>query len=215
MVPKWQWDDYIIRNRTDYKEYALQCVEQGDNPEPYYRFYKESVQDTLYKKGVITSRAILLQALHELNESPAQREIQTPLDIISRKPKSSRASLPSAFNHTKAAVMSRVSDASHERSRHSLPAKSRRNLPTSVEKAIPSKINRSIPTAPIEVPRSGRSTPQAGSHSRWSLDGAASSRASIEGDGPPRTGDQFRDFCFAFKRTTSMTGSIDVSSKER
>lgn len=211
MVPKWQWDDYIIRNRTDFKEYALQCVDQGENIEPYHRFYKDSIRDTVYNKGIIASRATLVRALGELNDGTPQHETQVQPEVISRKPKRLRASLPSAFDQTKTTLKNRVSSISHEQSRHSLPAEAQRNRPASAEHIAPKKVITSISAARGETSPSGRSTPQADHYSRLTIDGAASSRTSINGDATSRTGDQFRDFCFAFKRTTSMTGSTNVS----
>ncbi|KAH7405983.1 hypothetical protein DE146DRAFT_609392 [Phaeosphaeria sp. MPI-PUGE-AT-0046c] len=211
MVPKWQWDDYIIRNRTDFREYALQCVDQGDHPEPYYRFYKDSIRDTLYQKGVVASRATLLRALDELNGDAPHRDSRFQPELITRKPKRSRASLPNAFHQSKTTLEDRVSSTSHERSRHSLPAKTQRNRPTYVENVAPSKAIYSTPTALGEALPDGQSTSKAETYSRLSLAGAASSRASKNKEAIPRTGDQFRDFCFAFKRTSSITGSTNVS----
>ncbi|KAJ4308609.1 hypothetical protein N0V94_009282, partial [Neodidymelliopsis sp. IMI 364377] len=72
MVPKWMWDDFIIRNRTDYKDYVVECLEQAEAAIPYIRFYKDTIRDTIYKKGIVDSRATLLKALQELGvEIPA------------------------------------------------------------------------------------------------------------------------------------------------
>ncbi|KAJ4366627.1 hypothetical protein N0V95_000128 [Ascochyta clinopodiicola] len=76
MVPKWMWDDYIIRNRTDYKDYTDACNESGEDPVPYIRFYKDTIRDTVYKKGIIETRATLLRALQELGLPP--RTVETP-----------------------------------------------------------------------------------------------------------------------------------------
>lgn len=66
MVPKWQWDDFIIRNRTDYKDYVNQCLDNGEIVEPYYRFYKDNIWDTKYNERVIQTRETLLAAIQEL-----------------------------------------------------------------------------------------------------------------------------------------------------
>lgn len=66
MVPKWQWDDFIVRYQTDYKEYTDQCFDNNEHPEPYHRFYKDNVQNTLYTECVIQSRKTLLTAIEEL-----------------------------------------------------------------------------------------------------------------------------------------------------
>ncbi|PVI02371.1 hypothetical protein DM02DRAFT_613057 [Periconia macrospinosa] len=70
MVPKWQWDDYVIRNKSHYSAYARQCVEDGEEPEPYHRFYKDHIRDTLHTKSVIKNRQTLVTALEELASLP-------------------------------------------------------------------------------------------------------------------------------------------------
>ncbi|KAG9200773.1 hypothetical protein G6514_006629 [Epicoccum nigrum] len=70
MVSKWMWDDFIIRNRTDYKPYVEECTEEGEDPLPYLHFYKDRLQGAKYQKGVINTRAALLQALEGLGVQP-------------------------------------------------------------------------------------------------------------------------------------------------
>ncbi|KAJ4373962.1 hypothetical protein N0V83_002701 [Neocucurbitaria cava] len=117
MVPKWQWDDFIIRNRTDYKDYAAACADEGEDPEPYYRFYKDSIRDTLFKTGIIESRGTLLSALAELGvDLPEATE---PSREPTRPNKLSRASLPGVFNSShKQPAHDRLNG---NRPRHSLP----------------------------------------------------------------------------------------------
>jgi hypothetical protein len=70
MVPKWMWDDFIIRNRTDYAQYVMECVELGEEPMKYIRFYKDRICDAIFKKGVVETRATLEKALQELGVQP-------------------------------------------------------------------------------------------------------------------------------------------------
>lgn len=74
MVPKWMWDDYIIRNSIEYRDYAVECADSGEAAMPYIRFYKDTIRDTVYKKGVVETRATLLQALQELDVKPLAAE---------------------------------------------------------------------------------------------------------------------------------------------
>ncbi|KAF2022257.1 hypothetical protein BU24DRAFT_488505 [Aaosphaeria arxii CBS 175.79] len=56
MVPKYQWDDYLIRHRTDYKKFMQQWIADDndiEDIEPYHRFYKNTIEDVIYKKGVV------------------------------------------------------------------------------------------------------------------------------------------------------------------
>jgi hypothetical protein len=95
MVPKWMWDDFIIRNRTDYKDYVVKCLEQAETAMPYIRFYKDTIRDTIYKKGIVDSRATLLKALQELGvETPAvQAPVSTPQTVQQPDHRSSLSSV--------------------------------------------------------------------------------------------------------------------------
>jgi hypothetical protein len=117
MVPKWQWDDYLIRRRIDYKAYVDECEEEGEQHEPYHRFYKDNIEDTLYKKGVLKNRAVLATALRELQTQPSIVTLGAATPVLERAPQRMRRSLPS-FNmltQPKAEVAS-------QRPRQSLPA---------------------------------------------------------------------------------------------
>ncbi|KAF2000708.1 hypothetical protein P154DRAFT_575760 [Amniculicola lignicola CBS 123094] len=88
MVAKYQWDDYIIRNRLDYKEYADECMDEGNGVEPYIRFYKDKLDDIMYQKGVIKNKATLLTALEELGETlqPVRQSVQHKSSRLVAKP---------------------------------------------------------------------------------------------------------------------------------
>lgn len=48
------WDDFIIRHRTDYRDYLLDCTDRGDDPIPYERFYKHHIDEPIHSKHVLT-----------------------------------------------------------------------------------------------------------------------------------------------------------------
>ena len=78
MVPKWQWDDYLVRERTEYSRYALSCVHVGKPPVFYIRYYKDNVSDLKYDQGILKDTATLELALSQLpppspEHSPAPR----------------------------------------------------------------------------------------------------------------------------------------------
>jgi hypothetical protein len=115
MVPKWQWDDYLIRNRTDYKDYVMQCLDQGESFEPHYRFYKDNIRNTIYVEGILGSREALATALDELRTVPAPAQRAPPPPSQPKKP--ARTSLPwspDVPRHRSAGASPR----------HSLPARS-------------------------------------------------------------------------------------------
>ena len=182
MVPKWQWDDFIIRNRTDYSQYAMDCIDQGENPEPYYRFYKDNIRNTLYTRGIIQNTKTLQRALEELGVALTEtsRPRQPPQSI--QKPKPARKSLPGAFEQPRKSTHDRVSGNS-SRPRHSLPANPHVRPKSRVQPASPASSSR---------PQSKYPNPK--------LDDQGSSR------------DKFKDFYFGYQRITSLTGSTAVSS---
>lgn len=213
MVPKWQWDDYIIRNRTDYKSYVLACMDTGEDAEPYYRFYKDQIRDTIYKKSVIDSRRTLLAALEELGAQPA---IPEPIAEPATKP--FRKSLPWGTSQHEAAAVEPVQSSLGDRPRHSLPAGTHKGLHSSNGGSAlrSSSLHKSATLAPIQptapaLSRSGTSTPLS---RRQSDNNPASSRADGASKIPTEpTGDEYRDFVFAYQRMTSLTGSTRVRSR--
>lgn len=214
MVPKWQWDDCIIRNRTDYKTYSLDCIDRGEDPQPYHRFYKDEIRDTIYSKGIIQSRATLLKALEQLNATPQMLEIAMSTRKSPKKVKRSRASLPSAFHRRNTSVNGHRSVTPRDNPRHSLPSRTQRDQTMSTKTSQTKNVPSHAQTVSGSAAASGRSTPQPNTVSRQSLDGAASPRTSTNQHNASRSGDQFLDFYNSYMRTTSLTGSTKVSTKQ-
>jgi hypothetical protein len=215
MVPKWQWDDFIIRNRTDYKKYLEECGDQGEDPEPYHRFYKDRIRDTIYRKGIIEGRPTLLQALKQLNiqpPTPEPNKLSKPQDLL-RKEKRPRTSLPSAFTPAKAPPKSLHNATSKRESHQSLPIPLL-NQQTPIKERHATKVRTPALQALGHAAQEGQPTPKSRLLTRLQLDGAAPLGSSNKTDATPGTGDRFRDFYFAAMRTTSLTGSTEVSSKD-
>ena len=236
MVPKWQWDDFIIRNRTDYRDYANQCLDNGEDTEPYHRFYKDTIQNTLYTEGVMESRKTLLLAIEQL-------ERKTPGNITKSfgtgstapsapVPKSTRHKvLPTAEAHPKMAIgkktLANLAMTEHG-SPSSSPQKKRQSLPSAFAKRV--ERTPSLAATPSERPRQSLPGSSRGgssslaprsSHAKpadplskpnSALTRPPSLRRSNSGPRNPLepTGDQYRDFLFALGRVTSSTGSSSV-----
>lgn len=190
MVPKWQWDDFIIRNRTDYRDHALECLDRGENAEPYYRFYKDSIRDTLYRKGIIQGPETLETALGEVGMAIEDLTLTEP----PRTQLPSRKSLPSSFNQVRKPYYDNIA-ASHTRPRQSLPSSSHshnhnrhQQLPSSVSRYAPLRQQQQQPFTSSRDPSPAPQPPARES-----------------------TGDPFRDFYFGLQRSTSWTGSTKVS----
>ena len=210
MVPKWQWDDFIMRNRTDYKNYAIDCADRGENPEPYYRFYKDTIRNTLYKRSVIDSKATLLKALEELDVQPSVRKPPMVARESPRKNKRPRTSLPDAFHQYRMAVRNSIDGTQDDRPRHSLPAHSHKDLQTPEQSLPYHKTHSPARSASKCKAASARAIKKTNLLQHLGSDDMSSARIT-----PENTGDPFRDYVFAAQRTKSWTGSSNVSDTKR
>jgi hypothetical protein len=209
MVPKWQWDDFIIRNRTDYRQYVVDCIGEGENPEPYHRFYKNEIRDTLYKKGIIANTKTLQRALEELDAAPTRTEKPRQTAQPIQKPKPVRRSLPGAFNQPQKPTHDRVNN-THSRPRHSLPINPRLQAP-SPHRPTPSSSASSSRHQPRPSNPTNRvpSTSQSAHRSSINTDPTDTADTGDTSTGIP---DKYRNFYFGYQRLTSFTGSTKVSS---
>ena len=65
------WDDFIIRHNIEYRQHLHQCTDEGDDPLPYERFYRDRIDEPIYTKRVITP-AVLREFVASL--SPATKD---------------------------------------------------------------------------------------------------------------------------------------------
>jgi uncharacterized membrane protein len=47
------WDDFVIRNKTDYLPYSVECLESGERPLPYDTFYEKNIARPQYTQGIL------------------------------------------------------------------------------------------------------------------------------------------------------------------
>ena len=50
------WDDFIIRQRTEYASYVIGCTEGGEDPMAYEDYYSNVIMETKYRRLVLTRR---------------------------------------------------------------------------------------------------------------------------------------------------------------
>ena len=50
------WDDFIIRQRTEYASYVIGCTEGGEDPMAYEDYYSKFIMETKYSRLVLTRR---------------------------------------------------------------------------------------------------------------------------------------------------------------
>ena len=50
------WDDFIIRQRTEYASYVIGCTEGGEDPMAYEDYYSNAIMETKYRRLVLTRR---------------------------------------------------------------------------------------------------------------------------------------------------------------
>jgi len=49
------WDDYVIRNKTDYLPYSMECLESGERPISYENYYAKRITKPLYTMGILSA----------------------------------------------------------------------------------------------------------------------------------------------------------------
>ncbi|KAF2705016.1 hypothetical protein K504DRAFT_460801 [Pleomassaria siparia CBS 279.74] len=171
MVPKWQWDDYLIRSLTDYKTYVMKCMDDGETQEIYNRFYKDRIEEPIHRKGIL-NQATLTSALNELQgnapvveaviKRAPQSQISMPDEaVVNRTPSQARQSLPSSTALARSLAPKKAVDRGSARIRQSLPSSAAQNTsPASPRRKLPwaSKL---LAEEPPERPREERKTSSA------------------------------------------------------
>ncbi|KAL6712337.1 hypothetical protein ACN47E_000214 [Coniothyrium glycines] len=212
MVPKWQWDDFIIRNRTDYKDYAIECITRGENAEPYFRFYKDTIRETLYNKGVLSNTGTLITALRELGVESSMPELHDFKQSPSHRSKEkSRGSLPTSFTQKKKISYGELHVDSREESRKSLPS----NFSRRPHRSVPHRSEARTILNNVKKPAQQESDYTTRENLIPKPNTMDSCQPSPSRKGPVETtGDPYRDFVFGIQRVTSVTGSSKVDKSK-
>ena len=53
MQHKSLWDDFIIRHKTHYSLYLRQCIDEGESPLPYERFYSDRIDEPVHNLRIM------------------------------------------------------------------------------------------------------------------------------------------------------------------
>ena len=85
------WDDFIIRQKTEYPKYIQQCAEDAEDPLSYERYYTTIPDGPLYTKKIVTARNLDEVFDHRATKA-TDREVAT-------KRKSENASQPQSNGH--------------------------------------------------------------------------------------------------------------------
>ncbi|KAF2501867.1 hypothetical protein BU16DRAFT_211130 [Lophium mytilinum] len=149
-LPKFLWDDYVIRYEMEFVDYRNECFENGDEPVSYYEFY-DSINEHKFKKQVLDPeglKLVLEQTSTTSNSTaftlPVRRPPPSPAE--SSNPKRTRKSLPWQPSSTAPALEG-------GRPRMSLPS-------------TPSQQPRSKPTPFVAKDKNDRSKLKARTHGR-------------------------------------------------
>ena len=74
------WDDFIIRQKTEYSTYLQQCAEDAEDPLTYERYYTAIPDGPLYTKKIVTA-----QTLSEVVDSPKNGAANAQ-EVVMNKP---------------------------------------------------------------------------------------------------------------------------------
>ena len=76
------WDDFIIRQRTDYSLYVQKCTEDAEDPVSYEQYYSNAIEEPLHTKKVVTVRnlhdALPEQSEKSFSDRPAYQSAVLP-----------------------------------------------------------------------------------------------------------------------------------------
>ncbi|KAF2089105.1 hypothetical protein K490DRAFT_64311 [Saccharata proteae CBS 121410] len=65
MQHKSLWDDFIIRHKSDYPKYLLDCNDEGNDPVPYEKFYRGHIDEPLFTKRIMTPATLKRAMAHQ------------------------------------------------------------------------------------------------------------------------------------------------------
>lgn len=81
------WDDFVIRQKTDYRDYLLDCADRGDDPILYEQFYKNHIDEPIYCKHVLTPTT-LTEALASVEQTgkglQSERGSRSPVKALGK-----------------------------------------------------------------------------------------------------------------------------------
>ncbi|EON62534.1 hypothetical protein W97_01757 [Coniosporium apollinis CBS 100218] len=97
------WDSFVIRHKTDYEPYLLQCMAEVEDPLPYEVYFKNEIEDLLHNKKILTP-ATLAAALREGSEATASSAVSPqipaqPADYSNRRTNRDRSPNLPNFPH--------------------------------------------------------------------------------------------------------------------
>lgn len=52
------WDDFIVRHRTEYRDYLLDCTDRGEDPVAYEKFYGDEIEESKHTKRILTPASL-------------------------------------------------------------------------------------------------------------------------------------------------------------
>lgn len=79
------WDDFIIRHKTDYSQYMLQCTAEGEDPMAYEKYYNEQVVTPKYT-NLVMIQTTLTAALSDYRSTLQSRSVSIPQLVAGQKP---------------------------------------------------------------------------------------------------------------------------------
>lgn len=53
-MPRYLWDDFVIRQKLEYSDYIQQCVEEGADPLSYENYYSQKIDEPRFTKKIIS-----------------------------------------------------------------------------------------------------------------------------------------------------------------
>ena len=99
------WDDFVIRHRTDYRDYLLDCTDRGDDPIPYEEFYKHHIDEPIYCKHILTPNTLndAIASIESTGPKPQpETSLRSPANSWEKGVSIAKASPPETYPQVKA-----------------------------------------------------------------------------------------------------------------
>ncbi|KAK7557435.1 hypothetical protein IWX91DRAFT_378849 [Phyllosticta citricarpa] len=71
--PQSVWDDFVMRQKNEYRSYFERCADGGQDALPYWRFYLEEIYDVRHTKAIL-NKLTLAQVLERSDNQTSNRQ---------------------------------------------------------------------------------------------------------------------------------------------
>ena len=100
-MPRYIWDDFVIRQKLEYSDYIQQCMEEGADPLSYEKYYAQKIDEPRFTKKIINRADLdIFSASPSVAATSSQTEQHSAASVIAGDRKESVSSTQSCEERT-------------------------------------------------------------------------------------------------------------------